>query len=362
MSAESVSVEESWLRSTIEGIFGSLGFSPDSAASVTDSLVEADLRGVRSHGTMRVPTYVERILAGSVSRHERAEMIRDQGAVAVLDAHHALGSLTSDQAMALAIEKAAAFGLGAVAVKHGFHFGAASRYVLQAANAGYVGIAAANTRPLMAAIGGAEAVVGNNPLAIAAPSADGLHLVLDMALSEAAFGKIKSAEQNGIRIPESWATGSDGSPTTDPAEAIRGLLLPTGGPKGFGLAMMVDVLTGILSGGAWGDAVQGLYTEPQHPNNCSHFFLALDIAAFTDPDEFRQQVAAMANRVRNSRRAPGVSALLTPGEPEWNTRNKAEEGMVLIDAAVADELASLERTLPSLISDGREAMISRSGF
>lgn len=219
--------------------------------------------------------YVERIQAGSVSPHERAEVVREQGAVCVLDARHALCSLTSDQAMALAMEKAAAFGVGVVSVRHGFHFGAASQYALPAADAGYIGIAAANTRPLMAAIGGAEAVVGNNPLAIGAPSADGLHLVLDMALSEAAFGKIKSAEQNGTRIPDSWATGPDESPTTDPAEAIRGLLLPMGGPKGFGLAMLVDV-TGILSGGAWGDGVQGLYTKPENSNNCSHFFLALE--------------------------------------------------------------------------------------
>lgn len=362
MSADLVSVEESWLRSMVECIFGSLGYSPASAASVTDSLVEADLRGVRSHGTMRVPMYVERIRAGSVSQHERAEVVREQGAVCVLDARHALGSLTSDQAMALAMEKAGTFGVGAVSVRHGFHFGAASRYVLQAANAGYVGIAAANTRPLMAAIGGAEAVVGNNPLAIGAPSADGLHLVLDMALSEAAFGKIKSAEQNGTRIPESWATAPDGSSTTDPAEAIRGLLLPMGGPKGFGLAMMVDVLTGILSGGAWGDGVQGLYTGPEKPNDCSHFFLALNIGAFTDPDEFRHQVASMADRVRTSRRAPGVNALFTPGEPEWNARESAGDGKVFIDASVAEELVNLERSLGGPASNVPESMASPGGF
>jgi LDH2 family malate/lactate/ureidoglycolate dehydrogenase len=344
-SAALVPVEESWLKSTVERIFGSLGYSPTSAASISDSLVEADRRGVRSHGTMRVPMYVERIMAGSVSRHERAEVVRETGAICVLDARHALGALTSDQAMGLAIEKAAAFGVGAVAVRHGFHFGAASRYVLQAAESGYIGIAAANTRPLMAAIGGAEAVVGNNPLAIGAPSADGTHFVLDMALSEAAFGKIKAAEQSGTRIPESWATGPDGSPTTDPAEAIRGLLLPAGGAKGFGLAVMVDVLTGVLSGGAWGDGVQGLYTGPDIPNDCSHFFLALNIEAFTDPDEFRQQVAAMATRVRDSRRAPGVGALFTPGEPEWNARGAAGVGWVLVDGAVVADLEDLERSL-----------------
>lgn len=344
-SAALVSVEESWLRSTVERIFGSLGYSPASAASISDSLVEADLRGVRSHGTMRVPMYVERIRAGSVSRHEKAEVVRERGAICVLDARHALGALTSDQAMGLAMKKAEAFGVGAVTVRHGFHFGAASRYVLQAAESGYIGIAAANTRPLMAAIGGAEAVVGNNPLAIGLPSGDGTPFVLDMALSEAAFGKIKAAEQSGARIPDTWATGPDGSATTDPAEAIRGLLLPAGGPKGFGLALMVDVLTGVLSGGAWGDSVQGLYTRPEVPNDCSHFFLALNIEAFTEPEEFSRQVATMAARVRHSRRAPGVGALFTPGEPEWNARGAAGEGQVLVDGAVARELEDLERSL-----------------
>lgn len=338
-------VQEEWLRGTVSAIFESLGYSPSAAHIVSDSLVEADLRGVSSHGTMRVPMYVERIQAGSVSRHERAEIVSDNGAVCVLDARHALGCLTSDQAMALAVRKATEFGLGAVAVRNGFHFGAAARYVLQAIDGGCIGIAAANTRPLMAAIGGAEAVVGNNPLSIGAPSADGVPIVLDMALSEAAFGKIKAAEMSGRTIPSTWATGPDGVPTTDPGEAIRGLLLPAGGPKGFGLAMMIDILTGVLSGGGWGNDVKGLYVEPQTPNNCSHFFMAVNIEAFTDRTLFGTVVAAMASNVRHSSRATGTDVLFTPGEPEWTTRAARTANCVLLDATVLDELEKLEMAL-----------------
>lgn len=346
-TADVIEVEEDWLRKTVSDIFASLGFSAGAADNVSDSLVDADIRGVGSHGAMRVPMYVDRIRSGSVSLHESAEVVSDMGAVAVLDARHALGSLTSDQAMALAVDKAARYGLGAVAVRHGFHFGAAGRYVLQAVDAGCIGIAAANTRPLMAAIGGAEAVVGNNPLAIGAPSADGVPLVLDMALSEAAFGKIKAAEKRGASIPASWATGPDGRPTTDPSEAVKGLLLPAAGPKGFGLAMMVDVLTGALSGGAWGNSVQGLYTDLQAPNDCSHFFMALSIEAFTDPDAFYREVAAMAETVRQSRRAPGTDALFTPGEPEWTRARTRTPNRVKIDASVKDELEALTIRLAS---------------
>src|SRR6185437_6341977 len=210
------------------------------------------MRGIPSHGLMLVPMYAERIGAGSVTTATAGEVVTDLGAIAVLDAKNALGILTGDQAMALAVERARQFGIGAVAVRHAFHFGGAFRYVMAAADAGLVGIAAANTRPLIPAPGGAKAVIGNNPLAIGVPRAGAEPIVLDMALSESALGKIRIAAAEGREIPPTWATDASGVPTTDPQAAIAGLLLPAAGPKGYGLAFMVDVLTGVLSGGAFG--------------------------------------------------------------------------------------------------------------
>lgn len=340
-----IDVDENWMRTTVSDIFESLGYSPSAARAVADSLVDADIRGVRSHGTMRVGMYVERIRAGSISKAEHAEVVEDFGAVAILDAQHALGALTSDQAMELAVEKARNYGIGAVAVRHGFHFGAAARYVMQAAAAGCIGIAAANTRPLMAAIGGAEPVVGNNPLAIAAPSAGEMPVVLDMALSEAAFGKIKAAEKSGTPIPLTWATAPDGTPTSDPALAVKGMLLPAAGPKGFGLAMMIDILTGALSGGSWGHDVGGLYTDAERPNDCGHFFLALNISAFGETADFLREVESMISRVHGSRPTPGAGAPMVPGEPEWTRQHGRKSSKVNIDVSVRDELIELQRTL-----------------
>ena len=246
-------------------LFVAAGISEQSAQVVAEALVDADLQGVSSHGVMLIDMYLDRIRSGSVSTEEVAAVVSDRGIAVVLDARHALGQLTSTQAMRIAIGRAQQYGAGIVAVRHGFHFGTARRYAIEAAKADCVGIVMCNTRPLMPAPGGAERVVGNNPIAIAVPGDGPIPIVLDMATSEAAMGKIRMAEKAGQAIPPTWAVRSDGSPTSNPSEAIAGMLLPSGGPKGFGLAFMIDLLCGLLSGGASGGAVQPLYGDAGVP-------------------------------------------------------------------------------------------------
>jgi LDH2 family malate/lactate/ureidoglycolate dehydrogenase len=326
-------IHASWLLDAVERVFVAAGLPPASAAAVAEGLVDADLRGIPSHGAMLVPMYVERLRAGSVSRAVAAEPVVDAGPIAVLDGGNALGILTGDQAMALAVEKARSFGVGVVVVRHAFHFGGAFRFVQAAAAAGCVGIAAANTRPLMPAPGGARAVVGNNPLAIGVPTAGESDdpIVLDMALSEAALGKVRLAAAEGRAIPPTWATDADGAPTTDPEAAIRGLLLPAAGPKGYGLAFMVDVLTGVLSGGAFGAGVNGLYADTATPNDCAHLFIAIDPAAFGDRDAFLARVGELAAQVAASPTAPGVERVLLPGQLEAERHAAGAEGGVALD-------------------------------
>lgn len=331
------------LTGTVERIFAALGYSATAARTVAESLVAADLRGVASHGVLLVPMYAERIRRGSVSLAEKAKVVTDFGAVATLDADHGLGQLSGDQAMRLAIEKAHAHGIGAVAVRHAFHFGAAFRYAVAAADAGLVGVAAANTRPLMPAPGGARAVVGNNPLAIAVPLPGRPPMVLDMALSEAALGKIRLAAQESRAIPATWATDAAGEPTTDPGAALAGLLLPTGGPKGYGLALMIDVLTGALSGGAFGSGVRGLYADTSLPNDCAHFFLALDPAAFGA--EFAGNALRLAEEVESSPTRPGVDRVHLPGQLEHRRSESALRDGIQLDGSV---LAALHNTAESL--------------
>jgi LDH2 family malate/lactate/ureidoglycolate dehydrogenase len=327
-------IPASELRDFVARLFSAAGVPAEAARTVATGLVDADLEGLPSHGVMLVDMYIERICQGSVSRNERGSIISERQGAVVLDAGNALGQLTGPQAMDMAVAKAKEFGTGVVAVRHGFHFGAAGRYAQQAAVADCIGIAMCNTRPLMPAPGGAERVVGNNPIAVALPTDDEIPLILDMATSEAAMGKIRIAERAKEPIPATWAVTAQGEPTTDPAEAIAGMLLPSGGAKGFGLALMIDLMCGLLSGGASGTDVRPLYGDFAAPYDCSHLFIAVHIAHFGTPDHFRRRAAAAARRLRTARRAPGVSQLFTPGEPEWRHR-KQTEGAVTLDPAVA---------------------------
>jgi LDH2 family malate/lactate/ureidoglycolate dehydrogenase len=345
--AGAIKISTSDLRALITRLFTAAGLQQDAAASVAAGLVEADLEGVSSHGVMLVDVYLDRIRRGSVATKQAGMVISDRKAAVVLDAGHALGQLSGEQAMALAVERARAFAAGVVAVRHGFHFGTARRYAQRAAEAGCIGITMCNTRPLMPAPGGAERLVGNNPVAIALPVAGQIPIVLDMATSEAAMGKIRMAEKERRPIPDNWAVKADGSPTTDAVAAIAGMLLPSAGPKGFGLAFVIDLMCGLLSGGAIGDEVKPLYGDPSMPYDCSHLFIAVDVAHFCDVNEFRTRAAAAAERIRSGRRARGVDALFAPGEPEWRRRQSANYAVQL-----APEVAAM------LVRMGRELRVS----
>ncbi|MBS0325634.1 MAG: Ldh family oxidoreductase [Proteobacteria bacterium] len=344
MSAATTRVAAEALRGLVARLFVAAGLPAGTAQAVADGLVDAELEGTSSHGVMLVDLYLGRIREGSVSTHAAGTIVSDRGAAVVLDAGHALGQPTADQAMALAVERAKRLGAGVVAVRHGFHFGAARRYALQAALADCVGIVACNTRPLMPAPGGAARVVGNNPLAIAVPSDGAIPIVLDMATSEAAMGRIRMAAKAGRAIPAGWAVAADGTPTTEPAAAIAGMLLPAAGPKGFGLAFVLDLMCGLLSGGASGDAVRPLYGDHEAPYDCSHLFIAIDVAHFADPRQFKAAAAAAAERVRHGARAPGVARLYAPGEIEWQRRSDAQ-GEVQLEASVVAMLTAAARAL-----------------
>jgi LDH2 family malate/lactate/ureidoglycolate dehydrogenase len=346
MGAHAISAAR--LSAFVARLFTSAGIPGVAAANVADGLVGADLEGLHSHGVMLVEMYVDRLRKGSVSRGTEGTIVSDRDGAVVLDAGHALGQLTGAQAMSVAIDKARRFAVGIVAVRHGFHFGAAGKYASDAAEAGCIGIVMCNTRPLMPAPGGAERVVGNNPIAIAVPAAGPIPIVLDMATSEAAMGKIRLAAATGETIPPTWAVSADGAPTTDPREAISGMLLPVGGPKGFGLAFLIDLLCGLLSQGAVGNRVRPLYGDPSIPYDCSHLFVAIDVAHFCDIHWFRQQSAATAANIRAGKRSPEVAQLFTPGEPEWRRRQAAasivhvEPAVVAVLARLADELGVTE--------------------
>ena len=299
------------LQTFVSAIFEKLGVPRHAAYSAAEAIVAADVEGIASHGVMLVPMYVERMLAGSVSTRTEPTVVHDGGSALVVDAGNALGQLTSDWAIPMVIERAYKHGLAALAVRNGFHFGTAGYWARQIAEAGLAGAVMCNTRPLMPPPGGAERVVGNNPLAIALPP----DFVVDMATSATAMGKIRLAEAAGRPIPEGWAADAEGRPTSDASAAIKGMLLPAAGPKGFGLAAAIDLLCGGLSGGAIGDEVAPLYGDPATPYRCSHLFIAIDPARF-GISNFEERTAKFANRIRNAKRAPGTERIYAPGDLE----------------------------------------------
>ena len=243
-------------------LFQAFGIGEKTARDVADGLVEADLAGVGSHGLLQAPNYLRRIAAGTISRAEDISLVHESGAVAVYDAGLMLGHPAAARAMDAAIGRAGRFGIAAVAVRSATHFGVAGRHAQRAADAGMIGIVMCNTRPMMPAPGAREPAVGTNPLAIALPAKGKGAVVFDMAMSEVAMGKIRAAAANGEPIPRGWALDAQGWQTTDPAAAIGGMLLPAAGAKGFGLAFMIDLLCGLLSGGSYCEGLASMFSAP----------------------------------------------------------------------------------------------------
>jgi LDH2 family malate/lactate/ureidoglycolate dehydrogenase len=312
------------------------------ARTVADALVDADVEGLASHGTMLLPMYLDRIVAGSVIPTTEGRMVSDTGTQVVIDADNGLGQIVAEKAIGIAIERARKHGLAAVAVRNAFHFGAAGRFARSMALQGCAGIVMANTRPLLPAPGGAERVVGNNPIAIAVPTA-AEPIVLDLALSAGAMGKIRLAESQGQTIPPGWASTSDGIPTVDPSEAIKGMLLPAAGPKGFGLAVMIDLLAGGLSSGAIGDAVQPLYGDLSKPYGCSNLFIAINIEGFRPLTEFEQDASRFADKVRSSRRAREATDIRMPGDRAARAHRDSKGTVAIAAATLASLRASAQR-------------------
>ncbi len=333
MTAQRIAADE--LIEWISQLLQALGASQPHAWRTADSLVSADLEGVASHGVMLLPMYLDRIRAGSIDLSACATVDQDLGGLVVLNGHRQLGQVTSQTAVELVIARAQRQGVAVVTVRNGFHFGAAAYWTRQMAAAGCVGMALSNTRPLMPAPGGAERVVGNNPLSLAFPSADAQPLVVDMAMSATAMGKIRLADSRSEPIPMGWATDAQGQPTTSAKEAIAGMLLPAAGPKGFGLAVAIDLLCGALSGGGVGAAVQPLYGDAAVPYNCSHTFLAVDVSR--TGGDVAGVTQALAEQIRQSRPSQANGRVYAPGDVE-RERRTLSAGYCQLDAALVQRL------------------------
>lgn len=325
-------------------LFEKVGVPSAEAKVAVDNLIEADLRGVDTHGVTRIAIYIERLQSGAVKARPQMKILRETPVSALLDGDHGLGQVVSARAMEIAIQKARAGVVGLVGVRNSTHNGALAHFAMMAVKEDLIGIALTNTVPLMAPTGGNEAMIGNNPFAIAAPAGKEKPVVFDMACSIAARGKIILAAKKGEKIPLGWAIDKDGLPTEDAQAALEGLILPVGGHKGYGLALMVDVLSGVLTGANFGPGVGPLYNNPG-VQGIGHLLAAINIEAFMPLDEFKARMDRMIRDLKNCKKAKGTTEIFLPGEIEMGIEARRRREGIPLSRAVYDELCALGRRL-----------------
>lgn len=332
-------------------VYQRAGLPAEDARLAADTLVQADLWGHQSHGVLRLSWYVARLRSGVMQAVTRPEVVVDAGALAVIDGHDGVGQVITARAAEEATRRAKAHGIGAVAVRNSNHFGTAMYYTLMAARAGCVAFLSTNASPAMAPWGGRRKTVGTNPWSIAAPAGRHAPMVLDIANTGVARGKIYLARQKGMPIPLGWAINAEGEPTTDPSEAIAGIILPMAEHKGYAIATMMDVLSGVLTGSRFGPEVGGPY-QTEKVSGAGHLMIAVDIAAIQPLDAFQARMERLVDELKSVPLAKGYDEILYPGEHEArNDARNREAGIVLPEDTLADlrrlaEECGLESELP----------------
>ena len=320
--------------------FIAAGVPADDASLVADALVAADRRGIYSHGLLRLPLYIAALDAGGMNRTPTLRWHHEHGAVATLDADSAMGQVGMAAAVDRVIELARANGIGAVAVEHSTHYGAGNYWSDRITAAGMIGIVTSTTGPVVAPHGGYRAVLGTNPLTIGAPSAGDHALTADLATSAGAFGKVLAARNAGESIPEGWAVGPDGEPTTDPATAIAGSLATFGGHKGSAIAVLVEVIAASLTDARYANDTVDIWSNPGSRMNTGHVVIAIDPASFIGAEQTATQVHRMQEAVRGSG-APG--SVFAPGDPEFANATASAERVFLADTTCASLDALFDR-------------------
>ncbi|HSL93805.1 MAG TPA: Ldh family oxidoreductase [Bacillota bacterium] len=332
-------------------VFVAAGLPEADAAVVTDVLLESDRRGIDSHGVGRLkPFYIDRIRDGIISPVTQIDVVREGPTTAVLDANNGMGHVAGKYAMQMAIDKAHELGLGMVAVRNSNHYGIAGYYTMMAAKQGMVGMTGTNARPSIAPTFGVENMLGTNPLTFAMPSDEDFPFVFDSATSIAQRGKIEVYNRLGKALPEGWVIGSDGQTRSDADGVLRDLLTGNaalaplggigeelGGYKGYGYATVVEILSAALQGGSFLKALSGLQDGKKVPHHLGHFFLAIDIEAFTDLESFKRTTGEILRELRASRKVPGQDRIYTAGEKEhlaWLYRR--DRGIPLPEALEKD--------------------------
>ncbi len=330
------------LKEIVVEVLNGLGAGKDEAPIVAESLVRAEMRGTDTHGLPYLKLLFERVEARMVSLPTRVSIVKDEGATVLLDGGNGIGQFAGWTAMETSIRKAREFGVGLTLVRRTNNLGFLAFYTLEAATQGLVGLTMGNANAAISPWGGAEAFFGTNPISIAVPGSPE-PVALDMSSSLVARGKIRRAQRLGEKIPLGWALDESGMPTEDPGAALKGTLLPIGGPKGYGLALMVDVLAGMLPGAAFGRDIKSFH-QLTGPTEVGALTLAINVSRFMSIDKFKALMRGYADSIRGGRKAKGTTRIYLPGEIESEKeRTSRERGIELRPASVETVNQLLEK-------------------
>ncbi|GLC96656.1 lactate dehydrogenase [Cupriavidus sp. TA19] len=334
MQQDRITVSEAELRQLGVRAFQGLGLTEGDAIDVIDILILADLFGLSTHGLSRIESYGERLQSGGISARPTITVERAAPALVKVDGGNAVGPLAGMKALRAAMEVAEEFGIGMAFVRGSNHFGPVSPYSYIAAEAGFASMIGSNATTTIAPWGGSDARLGNSPLGFGVPGHDSRHFLLDMAMSVAARAKIRNALKAGQSIPDSWATDAQGRPTTDPKAALDGFLLPIGGHKGYGLALMVDLFAGLLSDAAYLTHVKSWVDAPDQPQNLGHFFILVDTRRLGTAQWLAARMQDFAAILHGSSPAEHGKPVIVPGEIELDKLARQREKGIAMDPAV----------------------------
>jgi L-2-hydroxycarboxylate dehydrogenase (NAD+) len=345
-------------RSLVKGILTAAGFSPEDADTIGKVITHSDFTGVYSHGLSRLTRYLQQIKAGVLNMHADFRKVLDDKAVLVFDGDNGSGIVSMNRAYDEALKKAKEYGIAFATGRRNANIGCGSYYGWRAAEDNMVGIIGCNTYAFTSPFGGADRLIGTNPIIVAVPAGTEYPMVLDMSTTCVAMGKIQAAEREGRSIPADWAKDYDGNPTTDPAKAFS--LSPIAGHKGYGLAVMVDALSTMLSGAAFGTDI-GLFSKLQ-TENTGFFIILIDPSRFMPIEDFKLETDRYIGMMKGSRKAEGVDEIFVPGEIEFRKfRENRDKGMSFSDA-LEKELTGLSMQLGAL-SDGETLLeLARRGL
>lgn len=348
-----------YLKDFTANVFMHFGVNEPDAIQAADVLSKADLRGIDSHGVARLRTYVDMFKIGRLNPKPNIRIVREKKSVATVDGDSGLGLVVGPKANEIAMDKAAKFGSGWVSVCNTNHYGIASYYCLKALERDMIGWSMTNSSRIVVPLFGAERRLGTNPIAIAFPGFANPPIVIDLATSVVAFGKVEIAKRQNKPVPEGWIIDQQGKPSTLPEDVYAGGLLPLGGTrelgghKGYCLSAMVDILSCVLSGANWGPFAPPFALFEEAPKESvgkgiGHFFGAMEIDGFEDVDVFKKRIDHWIDVFRKTKPAPGFDAVLIPGDPEYQQQMlRSKEGIPVIDGVVQDlESISAETGIP----------------